>query len=218
MKLLSEIVESKSLKTTINEELDGLGQTSKACYISGPFIVTESRNKNNRIYKRDTLLREVQLFTEEKIRANRAAGELNHPESPTINLDRISHYVTELRQDGDVFYGKARLASTPMGLIAQALVKDGYQLGVSTRGLGSVADDGEVGDDFKLIAVDLVSEPSAHKALVEAIFENKNYIIKNGIVFEESMKELDNKLSKLPVKNQDEFLAKAIVDYIKSLR
>ena len=193
------------------------GEPVKCCYISGPFIVAEDRNKNGRIYKSPVIEREVKLFTEEKINNNRAGGELNHPESPVVNLDRISHYITGFRREGNVWLGKAKIANTPMGTIAQTLIKDGYQLGVSTRGLGDVTDDGEVQENFKLVTVDLVSEPSAHSAFVEGVMENKNYIIKNGSIYEDAVNKLQKKVRKMPKSRRDEYVAEAVIAFIKDM-
>lgn len=218
MKLLSESIDSSFMKTELIEEDFG-EQKIKSWYIHGPFIMTEERNKNGRIYKKNAMEREVKLFTEEKIKKNHAAGELNHPESPIVNLDRISHYIKELRCDGNNYYGKAKLANTPMGLIAQTLIKDGYQLGVSTRGLGTVAEDGEVSEDFKLLAIDLVSDPSAHNAFVQSIYENKNYLINTkGEIFEEPIKKLETHMKSLPKKDVDKYLFEAINNFIRGLK
>lgn len=217
MRLLTERIDPMDLKAQIIEEVDSFGSAAKSCYIIGPFMVAEQRNKNGRIYKESSVEREVGKFLTEKIKQNRAAGELDHPESPNINLDRISHYITDLQKEGNIVYGKAKLANTPMGKIAQTLVSDGFKLGVSSRALGTVSDDGEVSDDFCLITVDLVSDPSAPGALVNAIYENKEYIMENGKIFEKSIEILDKNLSKLPSKNKDLHLTLAIKSFMNSL-
>lgn len=217
MRLLNERIDPKDLKTQVLEEDDAFGTITKSCYIIGPFMVAEERNKNGRIYKESSVEREVGKFLTEKIKQNRAAGELDHPESPNINLDRISHYITDLQKEGNVVYGKAKLANTPMGKIAQTLVKDGFKLGVSSRALGTVSDDGEVSEDFCLITVDLVSDPSAPGALVNAIYENKEYIMENGKIFEKAIETLTKTLNKIPNKNQNLHLTLAIKSFINSL-
>lgn len=218
-KLLAEIVDPKDLKAHVLEEANSMGEIAKSYYISGPFIVSEIRNKNNRIYKRPVIEREVASFTNDKIRNNRAGGELNHPDSPVINLDRISHYITELRNNGNVWVGKAKLATTPVGMVAQCLLNDGFQFGVSTRGLGDVADDGEVSDDFKLITIDLVSDPSAPDAWVNGVYENKEWLVnENGAVFEAPVKQLNKKFSRIPKKDAERYLVEAVKDFIKSLK
>jgi len=219
MILLSEVIDSKEIKTTLEENTDAFGTKKKNIFIQGPFIVAETRNANNRIYSRDSIIREVNDFTANKIQKNRAGGELNHPDTPTVNLERISHYITELKAHDNVWYGKAKLANTPKGKIAQVLLKDGYQFGVSTRGLGEVSDDGEVCEDYKLITVDLVSDPSAREAYMEGVMENKQYIIKNGVIFEAPMKKLVKRVSRLPVRKsrRNEYIGEAISEFMDSL-
>lgn len=217
MRLLTERIDPNDLKTQVIEEVDSFGTSAKSCYIIGPFIVAEQRNRNGRIYKENSVEREVGKFLTEKVKQNRAAGELDHPESPNINLDRISHYITDLQKEGNVVYGKAKLANTPMGKIAQTLISDGFKLGVSSRALGTVSDDGEVSDDFCLITVDLVSDPSAPGALVNAIYENKEYIMENGKIFEKAINEFDKNLSRVPKKDKELHLALAIKSFINSL-
>lgn len=219
LSLLSEVVDPKLLKAEAIMESDGMGNQVKSYWLRGPFMVSEERNKNGRIYKKQSIEREVQSFTNEKIKNNRAGGELNHPESPTVNLDRISHYIKELTCEGNVFYGKAKLANTPMGLVAQTLVKDGYQLGVSSRGLGDVAEDGEVSDDFKLITVDLVSEPSAPGAFVDALYENRKWLIdKNGEFFEAPVKKLEKRFKTVSKHDANKYLAEAIKEFIDAIK
>ncbi len=219
LRLLSEIMDPKLLKAETIMESDGTGAQSKSIYLAGPFMVSEQRNKNGRVYKKNVIEREVQSFTSDKIKNNRAGGELNHPESPTVNLDRISHYIKELRCEGDVFYGKAKLANTPMGLVAQTLVKDGYQLGVSSRGLGDVAEDGEVSEDFKLITVDIVADPSAPGAFMEALYENRKWLMnEKGEVFEAPVKGLEKRFKKIPKDNAQLYLIEAIQEFIKEIK
>ena len=161
MKLLREFVSHDSLQL-ISEDSEG---SNKSYYLKGPFLQANVKNRNGRKYMQETLIREVKDFNEEKIKTNRSIGELDHPESPAINLDRISHIITELTMDGDIGVGCAKLLDTPMGKIAKALVQDGVQLGMSTRGVGTL--DGDlVKDDYKLITVDIVADPSAPTAPV----------------------------------------------------
>jgi hypothetical protein len=217
LKLISEIIAPEKTKIII-EENEETG--AKSTFITGPFIVAEERNKNGRVYSRNSIEREVNSFINNKISKNRAGGELNHPDTPIVDLERISHYITELRQDDNVWYGKAKLSSAPKGLVAQALVNDGYQLGVSTRGLGQVAEDGEVSEDYRLITVDLVSDPSAPGAFMEAINENRQYIIsENGAIMEVPLNNLKRAVEVLPVKQsiRDTVVAEAISNFIKEI-
>lgn len=175
MKLMSEIVESVEV---ISEGAEG----SKNLYIHGPFMQYDSPNRNNRIYPKAIMEREVNRYIAENVNTKRAFGELNHPQGPIINLDRVSHLIEklEMRNDGTV-YGKAKILNTPMGNIVKGLLEGGASIGVSTRGLGSLNDPDsrgimEVKDDFKLVtAADIVSDPSAYKAFVQGIMENVEY-------------------------------------------
>ena len=145
-------------------------------YIEGIFLQGNIPNKNGRRYNTETLKREVNRYMQENVKKGRAYGELGHPDGPSINLDRVSHMIVDLRQEGDNFIGKAKLSSTPMGQIAAGLIEDGAQLGVSSRGMGSLKEgkDGvmEVQDDFYLAtAADIVADPSAPDAFVNGIME-----------------------------------------------
>ena len=145
----------------------------KTLYIEGPFLVAERVNKNGRKYLRETMAKEVSRYTEEYINKNRAFGELGHPDTPTLNLDRISHMTVSLRQEGNVWIGKAKILETPMGNIARQIMEGGGQLGVSSRGLGSLKNVNGVNivqDDFRLAtAADIVADPSAPGAFVQGI-------------------------------------------------
>jgi len=223
LKLITETISPKNLKYSVLNEEDQFGETQKNYYIYGPFIVSEERNQNGRIYKENVIEREVNKFMSEKVKHNRAGagGELNHPDSPIVNLERISHYIRDLQQEGNVWLGKAQIANTPMGAIAKALLKDGYSLGVSTRGLGQVADDGEVGEDYNLITVDLVSEPSAHDAYMQSIFENKEFIIQeSGLIVEKPLEEMKKAVEVMSVKKEirEEQVVAAINDFINTLK
>lgn len=176
MKLIRELYESVEY---ISESKDETGE--KVHYIQGIFMQAEQVNKNGRIYKLPVMEAEVNRYTNEVIRNNRAYGELNHPSGPQINLDRVSHIITELKRDGNNYIGKARLTETPMGQIAIGLLKSGATLGVSSRGMGSLKPmkEGvmEVQDDFRLVtAADIVADPSAPNAFVKGIMEDVDWI------------------------------------------
>ena len=173
MKLITEIIEDTHYITERTE--DG----KKNHYITGRFIVAEEKNKNGRTYPKHVLEKEVARYVREVVNAKRAFGELNHPAGPTINLDRVSHIITELNQDGNYFNGKAKITSTPMGEIARGLLESGGQLGVSTRGMGSLKESNGVmvvQPDFKLSTVDIVSDPSGPGCFVNGIMENVEWI------------------------------------------
>ena len=197
MKLITEQIEPVEILT---EEKDG----KKSTYIKGVFLQTEITNRNGRMYKYETMEREVGKYNEEFIKRGRALGELGHPEGPTINLDRVSHKIVELLPEGTNFIGKAKLLETPMGKIAKNLLEEGVQLGVSSRGLGSLKKEGTtsvVADDFILsTAADIVADPSAPDAFVQGIYEGKEWALVDGAIKEaqlEAVKEiLDNAPSK----------------------
>jgi len=179
MKLFTELVEDVQY---IVEEKNG----KKDLFITGPFMQAEQKNRNGRVYARGILEREVARYNNDYVKSNRALGELGHPEGPSINLHRVSHKIVELKQDGNNFIGKAKILETPMGLIAKNLLESGVQLGVSTRGMGSLKEiDGvmQVQDDFFLAtAADIVADPSAPDAFVQGIMENVDWVWDNGIL------------------------------------
>ncbi len=190
------ITEQNNDIEVLTEENDG----KKSTYIKGIFLQTEITNRNGRMYKYNTMEREVSKYNEEFIQRGRALGELGHPEGPTVNLDRVSHKIVELYPEGKNFVGKAKLLETPMGKIAKNLLEEGVQLGVSSRGLGSLKKEGNtsvVADDFILsTAADIVADPSAPDAFVQGIYEGKEWVNVDGRFKEahiEAVKEaLDN--------------------------
>jgi len=182
MKLIKEVVETVQYLT---EEKDG----KKTLFIEGPFLVSERKNKNGRLYEYDTMKKEVARYSEEYINKNRAFGELGHPDTPSINLDRVSHMIVGLKEDGNQWVGKAKILETPMGNIARNLIEGGGQLGVSSRGMGSLKNVNGVNivqDDFYLAtAADIVADPSAPGAFVQGIMEGKEWMLVNGVWTEE---------------------------------
>jgi len=181
MKLITEQIENVQILT---EEKDG----KKLLYIEGVFLQSELKNRNGRMYPFSVLEREVKRYNEEYVQSKRALGELGHPDGPTINLDRVSHRITNLRAEGNNFIGKAQILDTPMGNIAKSLLGEGVQLGVSSRGMGSIQkkeDVNIVADDFMLTtAADIVADPSAPDAFVNGIMEGKEWVWDNGILKE----------------------------------
>jgi len=178
MKLIREMVEDVQY---IVEEKDG----KKSLYIEGVFLQSNLQNRNGRIYPKEIMQKEIARYTKESIDTKRAMGELGHPDGPTVNLDRVSHMITSLKEDGNNWIGKAKILDTPMGNIARNLIEEGAQLGVSSRGLGSLKEKNginEVQDDFMLsTAADIVSDPSAPDAFVRGIMENREWVIVNGV-------------------------------------
>ena len=182
MKLIREEVESVEF---IVEQKNG----KKSMYIEGVFLQGNIKNRNGRMYPMETLRREVGRYNENHVQSGRALGELGHPDGPTVNLDRVSHKIVSLRENGSNFIGKAKILSTPMGKIASSLIEEGVKLGVSSRGIGSLKQTREgvniVGDDFMLAtAADIVADPSAPDAFVEGIMEGKDWVWDGGILRE----------------------------------
>lgn len=181
MKLITEVFED--LRTITEAREDG----KKNVYIEGVFLQGGIKNRNGRMYPVDTLAKEVERYNESYVKSGRALGELGHPEGPQINLDRVSHLITNLRQEGNNFIGKAKLMDTPFGNIAKGLVSEGVKLGVSSRGMGSLKLNkegiNEVQNDFYLAtAADIVADPSAPDAFVNGIMEGVEYIWENDLL------------------------------------
>ena len=181
MKLITEQIEDVKLVT------EGTGDDKKL-YIEGVFLQSELKNRNGRMYPFSVLEKEVNRYNEEYVKSKRALGELGHPDGPTVNLDRVSHRITSLKAEGNNFIGKAQILDTPMGKIAKSLLGEGVQLGVSSRGMGSIdkrEDVNVVMDDFMLAtAADIVADPSAPDAFVNGIMEGKEWVWNNGILKE----------------------------------
>ena len=178
MKLITELTEE------IKYVKENVGNGEKNYFIEGVFMQSGVKNKNQRIYPQQTLSKECKRYVTEYVDKGRALGELNHPSGPTVNLDRVSHIVKELHEDGNNVYGKAKVLDTPMGRIVKNLIDEGAQLGVSTRGMGSLrAKNGyqEVQEDFMLAAIDIVADPSAPNAFVNGIMEGKEWVLENGM-------------------------------------
>ena len=182
MKLIREEIESVEF---LVENRNG----KKSMYIEGVFLQGNIKNRNGRMYPMETLRKEVGRYNENHVQSGRALGELGHPDTPTVNLDRVSHKIVSLKESGSNFIGKAKILGTPMGKIASSLVEEGVKLGVSSRGIGSLRPTKEgvnvVGDDFMLAtAADIVADPSAPDAFVEGIMEGKDWVWDGGILRE----------------------------------
>ncbi len=192
MKLITETIEEIKILT---EEKNG----KKSLYIEGVFLQADLKNRNGRMYPMETLEREVSKYSENYIIAGRALGELGHPDSPTINLDRVSHKIVSLTREGSNFIGKAKILETPMGIIAKNLLDEGVRLGVSSRGVGSIEERNGINvvkDDFMLsTAADIVADPSAPDAFVSGIMEGKEWVWNNGILTEKTLESYQSSLS-----------------------
>ena len=180
----------------------------------------ETKNRNGRIYKKPILEKEVKRYNKEFVSKNRALGELNHPQGPTVNLDRVSHMIKDLSFDDNNVIGRAKILDTPMGKIAQNLIKEGAQLGVSSRGMGSLEEKNGVNyvkDDFMLSAVDIVADPSAPGAFVDGIMEGKEWIWENGIIKEKDINSYQNIIENANVRELQEKALYVFRDFLSKL-
>jgi hypothetical protein len=216
MKLITEEIESVEV---ITENVNG----KKTLYIQGPFLQTEQPNRNNRVYRLPVMEREVKRYTEQYVNKGRALGELGHPDGPTVNLDRVSHKIVSLQREGNNFIGKAQILSTPMGKIAESLLKEGVTLGVSSRGIGSVRPTkegySEVGEDFMLAtAADIVADPSAPDAFVQGIMEGKEWCWDGGILKEKAAEKTYKRINTLVDQNVlEEYKLSLFNEFLNSL-
>ena len=201
MKLITEMIED--VQYLVEEDSDG----KKNHYIQGIFMQAEQKNRNGRVYPMGILEREVKRYCQDLVEKKRALGELNHPQGPTVNLDRVSHMITELHFRGNDCYGKAKVLETPMGKIVKSLIDEGAQLGVSSRGMGSLKDVGginEVQQDFMLSAVDVVADPSAPGAFVNGIMEGAEWVWDNGILREKTIADYKSEIQKASKRELEE--------------
>ena len=214
MKLITELTEDiKYIK-------ENVGNGDKNYFIEGIFMQSDTKNRNGRIYPKNTLLKETNRYINEYVNKGRALGELNHPTGPTVNLDRVSHIVKELYEDSKNIYGKAKVLDTPMGKIVKNLIDEGAQLGVSTRGMGSLKPKNgyqEVQEDFMLAAIDIVADPSAPNAFVNGIMEGKEWIYENGIWEERQLQRAKQLIKKSSKKDLSENMVKVFNQFFKNL-
>lgn len=216
MKLIRETVENVKYITEASEN------GKKHLFIEGTFLVGDTVNRNNRMYKMDTLRKEVNRYNEEYIKTNRALGELGHPDTPTINLERVSHKIVSLSEDGNTFYGKALILETPYGQIVKNFIDNDVSIGVSSRALGSVVTtkDGYslVQDDLKLAtAADIVADPSAPGAFVNGIMENKEWMFIEGKFVETDFDLAKTQIRKASSKEIEEVALKLFENYLRKL-
>lgn len=216
MKIITEVTESVKY---LVEEKAGKG---KEYFIEGVFLQAEMKNRNGRIYPQQVMDREVQRYAEEYIKKNRAYGELGHPDSPTINLDRVSHMIKDLRKEGSNYIGKAKIMDTPYGKIVKSLIDEEANLGVSSRGLGSLKtkNDGTqlVQDDFMLAtAADIVADPSAPDAFVRGIMENKEWVYVDGRFVEKDIDAVKSVIKSAPKTRLEEEKLKAFTKFLSKL-
>ena len=193
-------------------------------YIEGIMLQTEVKNKNGRIYPKEIMQKEVKRYTKEYINEKRAYGELGHPEGPTINLERTSHLIQSLKEDGNNFVGKAKVLSTPMGEIVKNLLADGARLGVSSRGMGSLKASSQKGgvqlvqSDFQLAtAADIVSDPSAPDAFVNGVMEGVEWIWDNGVIKAQKIEEYKHSIRRAKTHKLQEVKLRAFSDFLENL-
>jgi hypothetical protein len=190
-------------------------------YIQGPYMMCETVNKNQRIYARDDMEKEVNRYVTEMINTKRAMGELNHPTSAEVNLERACHIVNNMRMEGNYVMGKSQVLSTPMGQIVRSLINDGVKVGMSSRALGKL-NEGTGGvnrvTDMRLVAVDCVADPSCPKAFVNGILESKQYVLDMNGALEEVYEGLEKAIKNLPTKEVQKYLKEQIISFFTFLR
>jgi hypothetical protein len=219
MKLITEL--NEQIKIIVEEGVEG----KKNLYIQGPFIQTEVKNRNGRMYRNESVSKEVKRYTEQYVNKGRALGELGHPDGPAINLDRVSHKIISLVPEGNDYIGKAQILGTPMGEIARNLIDAGVMLGVSTRGLGSLKEENgiqEVQDDFYLAtAGDIVADPSAPNAFVNGIMEGVGWVWDNGMLktqqLEKAKKHIEEAARKVTRSELEEAMLRVFKNLISNL-
>ena len=187
--------------------------------IKGPYMMAEGVNKNKRMYPLHELEREVARYNEEMVKPGRAMGELNHPSTADVDLERACHIVTEMTQDGNVFYGKSKVLSTPCGKIVRALVNDGVKVGMSSRALGTLEEGREHNTvkNMNLVAIDCVADPSYPKAFVNGILESKQWVLADDGKYEEIYDNFERAVGKLPKKEVEKYLLERIMTFINKI-
>ena len=217
MKLITEL--SEDVHYIIEAEEEG---GKKSHYIEGIFMQSSVKNRNGRVYPAEILENEVKRYNKEYVKKNRAMGELNHPQGPTVNLDRVSHIIKELKVEGNNIMGKAKIMDTPMGNIAKNLIDEGAKLGVSSRGMGSLKQNkqgvNEVQKDFMLAAVDIVADPSAPGAFVNGIMEGAEWIWNNGVLEQRQIEIYKEIVEDTPKRDIEEVTLKLFEDFMLKMR
>ena len=215
MKLITEFVDN-DLDVIVEAKKDG----EKSFFIEGVFMQAEKKNKNGRVYEKKTLGKAVEKYITEQVKTGRAVGELNHPEGPTVNLDKVSHKINDLHWQGNDVVGKASILKTPMGRIVEGLLEGGVKLGVSSRGMGSlVSKKGAqyVGDDFMLSTIDIVQDPSAPSAFVDGVMEGVEWIWDNGVLQPQDIEEIETEIKSTPLRGLAEAEIKAFKNFLSKI-
>jgi hypothetical protein len=216
MRLIKEL--NEDLQFIVEESSDN---GKKSLFIEGVFLQADLKNRNGRMYPKEIMAKEVNRYVKEQVSTKRAYGELGHPEGPNINLDRVSHMIVSLREDGNNWIGRAKILDTPMGNIASSLIKEGAGLGVSSRGLGTLKEVNginEVQDDFMLAtAADIVADPSAPDAYIQGIMEGKEWVFVKGVWQDREIEETKNLIKKTSSRNLSEAKVKAFEAFLDKI-
>ena len=216
MKLIAEYTE-QNINCLVEAKEDG----SKNYTIEGVFAQAEQKNRNGRIYPRNIMEAAVKKYAKEQVATKRAVGELNHPDGPTVNLDKVSHLITDLRFEDNNVMGKATILDTPMGQIVKGLLEGGVQLGVSTRGMGSLeqrSGTAYVKDDFILNTVDIVQDPSAPNAFVNGIMEGVEWVWDNGIIEAQEIEKIETEIKRAPRSDLYEVQTREFKNFLSLLK
>ena len=214
MKLIAEYMESDL--NVITEKVNG----KKSLVIEGVFMQADAKNRNGRIYPKNILEKAVNKYVTEQVNTGRAVGELNHPEGPTINLDKVSHKITDLQFEGSNVVGKASILKTPMGQIVEGLLEGGVKLGVSSRGMGSLVQKSGamyVKDDFMLSTVDIVQDPSAPEAFVNGVMEGVDWVWNNGVLCAQQVEEIETEIKEARNMRSADVEIKAFKNFLSKL-
>ena len=215
MKLITEYVEN-NLEVVAESKNGG----EKQYTIEGVFMQSNKMNRNGRIYEKATMEKAVEKYVNEQVKTGRAVGELNHPEGPTVNLDKVSHKITSLEWKGNDVMGKASILKTPMGKIVEGLLEGGVKLGVSSRGMGSLVQKNGtsyVGDDFMLSTIDIVQDPSAPSAFVNGVMEGVDWVWDNGIIKPQDIEEIETEIKSTPATGLPEAEIRAFKNFLSKL-
>ncbi len=217
MKLISEFTDQEIGYSVITEEKNG----KKKYVIEGIFAQADMKNRNGRVYPKPIMEKAIGDYTEKQVSKGRAVGELNHPEGPTVNLDKVSHKIESLKFEGNNVMGKATVLETPMGMIVQGLLDGGVRLGVSTRGMGSLMQQNGamvVKDDFMLNAIDIVQDPSAPSAFVNGVMEGVDWVWDNGILSAQTIEKMETEIKKAPRKDLYEVQVREFKNFLSLLK
>ena len=217
MKLITEMMDDSCIEFITEQGANG----QKSHYIKGVFMQAEQKNRNGRVYPKKVLDEQVKKYVENYVDENRAFGELGHPDGPVVNLERVSHMIKELKEDGNNWVGKAKIMDTPYGKIVKNLIDEGAKLGVSSRGMGSlknVKGTNVVQDDFYLAtAADIVADPSAPEAYVEGVMEGKEWVWNNGVIKEREIENHRNEINRAKRKELEEIKLRVFKSFMSKL-